>query len=139
MKRLILLFPLLLLTACSPKPTSVVDRYLKDIQSGNTTDQTKLECVHGKDADKSLIQSAPAWTIVGEQQRSKPPYSYHVVTVKIGDDTFHVRVWKTDDIYNQQIEGDKEAQSTGLKLDFLTPDRSFFSPEDYCVSVELEP
>ncbi|MCY7277652.1 MAG: hypothetical protein LH702_28925 [Phormidesmis sp. CAN_BIN44] len=138
MKRLISLFPLLLLTACSPKPASVVDRYLKDIQSGNTTDQTKLECVHGEGVDKSLIQSAPAWTVVGEQQRSDPPYNYQVVTVKIGDDTFHVRVWKTDDIYKRQVESDKKLEKAGIKLSTAGA-RSSWSPEEYCVSAELTP
>jgi len=132
MKKLMLL-PLLLLVACSPKPTSVVERYLKAVQAGNLAEQNKLLCVSGA-ADKSLIKSAPSWTIVGEESRTIDSFHYQVVTVKIEDRTFGIKVWKSNDIYKQHTDITDNLKQHGVEFD-PAPNRSQWSSEESCVSV----
>ena len=138
MKKLMLL-PLLLLVACSPKPTSVVDRYLKAVQAGNTVEQDKIRCVSGTGTTKSLIESAPSWTIVGEESRTTDSFHYQVVTVKIGESTFFVRVWKSDDIYKQHKDSTDDLRQHGIAYEDPAYDRSQWSAEESCVSVERKP
>ena len=137
MKKSLAILPLLLLTACSPKPTSVVERYLNAVKSGNLAEQNKLLCVSGA-ADKSLIKSAPAWTIVGEEQRktdSTPIFHYQLVTVKIEERTFAVKVWKSEDIYQQHRASTEELKQKGVPFEDPAPSRSQWSSEDFCASV----
>ena len=139
MKKSLAILSLLLLTACSPKPTSVVERYLKAVQTGDVKEQDKILCVSGPAVDKSLIRSAPAWTIVGEESRttdSTPAFHYQVVTVKIGDSTFLVRVWKSDDIYKQHKDSNDDLKRHGVEFNDPVPNRSQWSSEESCVSVE---
>ena len=138
------LLPLLLLVACSPKPTSVVERYLKAVQAGNLAEQNKIMCNAVPAGDKPPIQSAPAWTIVGEESRTtpvkaiNPAFHYQAVTVKIGESTFVVDVWKTNDVYLEHKNAVDEIKRLG---EFNDPayDRSKWSAEESCVLVEEKP
>lgn len=136
MKKLILLpFLLSLLAACSPKPTSVALRYLKAVQSGNTAEQDKIMCVSGAGTSKSLIQSAPSWTIVGEESRTTDSFHYQVVTVKIEDHTFAVKVWKSDDIYKQHKDSTDNLRRQKIPYEDPAYNRSQWSSEESCVDV----
>ena len=141
MKKSLAILPLLLLAACSPKPTSVVDLYLKAVQAGDVKEQNKIMCNPVPATDKPPIQSAPAWTIVGEESRTttaspiNPTFHYQVVTVKIGDNTFVVDVWKTNDVYKEHKNAVDDIKRHG---EFNDPayDRSQWSSEESCVLVE---
>ncbi|MGV0027936.1 hypothetical protein [Phormidesmis priestleyi] len=131
--RKLLLLPMLL-AACSPSPSGVVDRYLKAIQSGNSDEQRKLSCVTVGDI-KSEIKSAPSWTIVGEQTRdAEEGISYKIVTVKIGDQSFEIQVWKTDDAYKTTHRVVERLKLKGLEIEDPAPERSQWSRETFCVS-----
>lgn len=128
----------LLLVSCQAQAKSVVESYLEAVRSGNIQQQKELYCV-SKDAASSPIISAPAWTIVGEEQRptnSSPSFSYKVVTAQVNGVQHRIRVWKTDDVYKHQQVVFDQLNKQGIQLANALQDRSKWSSKATCLIVE---
>jgi hypothetical protein len=130
-----------LFVSCQIQPKSIVEEYLKTIKSGDIQKQKELSCVLNS-ANTEPIITAPAWTIIGEEERttdsSSPPIlHYQVVTIDINGTNYRIDVWKTEEAYKDHISFSEKlaAMSYGSKYKKTSQDRSEWTSKEICIGL----
>ena len=74
-------------------------------------------------------------TIVGYDGDTTGSFHYNMVTVRIKNRIFNIKVWKSDDIYKNHKNYSDLLQKHGRPYEDPAPNRSQWSSEESCVSV----